>query len=147
MSIAFYTIEISTTFAYNSIKSNDGAETAGSDGTSLHGFCEEWIDELISSFRDESYQPPAQQNYLHPPRRMGKCVSLAFPMERTSWYRNAFTSYSNVSMNLHSQTFPMASVPIAVYIVRWLKLKPGALRSGSLRVTSLHVLTKSTIVF
>ena len=132
--------------AYNSIKSNDGAETAGSDGTSLHGFCEEWIDELISSFRDEAISPSPTE-LLTSPRRMGKCVSLAFPMERTSWYRNVFTSYSNVSMNLHSQTFPMASVPIAVYIVRWLKLKPGALRSGSLRVTSLHVLTKSTIVF
>ena len=43
--------------AYNNIKSNDGAETEGSDGTSLHGFCEEWIDDIISSLRGESYRP------------------------------------------------------------------------------------------
>ena len=33
--------------AYNNIKSNDGAETAGSDGTSLHRLCEERVDEVI----------------------------------------------------------------------------------------------------
>ena len=64
--------------AYNSIKSNDGAETAGSDGTSLHGFCEEWIDELISSFRDESYQPqPNRITYI--PKKNGKMRKLSFP--------------------------------------------------------------------
>ena len=41
--------------AYNSVKSNDGAETSGSDGTSLHGFCQKWIDDLIASMRTESY--------------------------------------------------------------------------------------------
>lgn len=41
--------------AYNSVKSNDSAETSGADGTSLHGFCEKWIAELITSMRDESY--------------------------------------------------------------------------------------------
>jgi len=51
--------------AYNSIRTNDGAETAGSDGTSLHGFCEEWIDDIISSLRDESYQPkPSRTTYI-----------------------------------------------------------------------------------
>ncbi len=64
--------------AYNSIKSNDGAETAGSDGTSLHGFCEEWIDDLISSFRDESYQPqPSRITYI--PKKNGKMRKLSFP--------------------------------------------------------------------
>ena len=64
--------------AYNSIKSNDGAETAGSDGTSLHGFCEEWIDDLISSFRDESYQPqPNRITYI--PKKNGKMRKLSFP--------------------------------------------------------------------
>lgn len=64
--------------AYNSIKSNDGAETAGSDGTSLHGFCEEWIEELISSFRDESYQPqPNRITYI--PKKNGKMRKLSFP--------------------------------------------------------------------
>ena len=43
--------------AYNSIKSNDGAETPGADGVSLDGFCMEWVDDIISSMRDESYRP------------------------------------------------------------------------------------------
>lgn len=64
--------------AYNKIKSNDGAETPGSDGTSLHGFCEEWIDELISSLRDESYQPnPNKTVYI--PKKNGKMRKLSFP--------------------------------------------------------------------
>lgn len=64
--------------AYNSIKSNDGPETAGNDGTSLHGFCEEWIDELISSFRDEIYQPqPNRITYI--PKKNGKMRKLSFP--------------------------------------------------------------------
>ncbi|MGL4374384.1 MAG: reverse transcriptase domain-containing protein [Turicibacter sp.] len=64
--------------AYNNIKSNDGAETKGSDGTSLHGFCEEWIDEIISSLRDESYQPnPSKTIYI--PKKNGKLRKLSFP--------------------------------------------------------------------
>ena len=64
--------------AYNNIKSNDGAETVGSDGTSLHGFCEEWVDELISSFRDESYQPhPNRITYI--PKKNKQMCKLSFP--------------------------------------------------------------------
>lgn len=64
--------------AYNNIKSNDGAETDGSDNTSLHGFCEEWIDKLISSFRNESYQPlPNRITYI--PKKNGKFRKLSFP--------------------------------------------------------------------
>lgn len=64
--------------AYNKIKSNDGAETLGSDGTSLHGFCEEWIDDLISSLRNESYQPiPNKTVYI--PKKNGKMRKLSFP--------------------------------------------------------------------
>jgi len=64
--------------AYNSIRTNDGAETAGSDGTSLHGFCEEWIDEIISSLREESYQPnPSRTTYI--PKKNGKLRKLSFP--------------------------------------------------------------------
>lgn len=64
--------------AYNNIKSNDGAETKGSDGTSLHGFCEAWVDEIISSFRDESYQPiPSKTVYI--PKKNGKKRKLSFP--------------------------------------------------------------------
>jgi len=64
--------------AYNAIRNNDGAETAGGDGTSLHGFCEEWVDELISSLRDESYQPnPSRTVYI--PKKNGKMRKLSFP--------------------------------------------------------------------
>jgi len=64
--------------AYNSIRTNDGAETAGSDGTSLHGFCEEWIDDIISALRDESYQPnPSRTSYI--PKKNGKLRKLSFP--------------------------------------------------------------------
>ncbi len=64
--------------AYNNIKSNDGAETFGSDKTSLHGFCEQWIDELISSFKDESYQPIASRT-IYIPKKNGKKRKLSFP--------------------------------------------------------------------
>lgn len=64
--------------AYNSVKSNDGAETSGADGTSLHGFCEEWITELITSMRDESYQPQPNRTTMIP-KRNGKMRKLSFP--------------------------------------------------------------------
>lgn len=64
--------------AYNNIKSNDGAETVGGDGTSLHGFCDEWIDMIISSLRDESYHPtPNRITYI--PKRNGKMRKLSLP--------------------------------------------------------------------
>ena len=64
--------------AYNSIRVNDGAETAGSDGTSLHGFCEEWIDDIMSALKDESYQPkPSRTTYI--PKKNGKMRKLSFP--------------------------------------------------------------------
>jgi len=64
--------------AYQNIKSNDGAETEGSDGTSLHGFCEEWMDDIILSLRDESYRPsPSRTTYI--PKKNGKMRKLSFP--------------------------------------------------------------------
>ena len=66
--------------AYNNIKSNDGAETTGSDGTSLHGFSQAWIDEIINSMRDESYQPnPSRTTYIPKQDGSGKMRKLAFP--------------------------------------------------------------------
>ncbi|WP_373657485.1 reverse transcriptase/maturase family protein [Sporomusa acidovorans] len=64
--------------AYNSVKSNDGAETSGSDGTSLHGFCQEWIDDLIASMRTESYQPQPNRTMMIP-KSNGKMRKLSFP--------------------------------------------------------------------
>ncbi len=64
--------------AYNSVKSNDGAETSGTDGTSLHGFCEDWITELIASMRDESYQPQPNRITMIP-KSNGKMRKLSFP--------------------------------------------------------------------
>lgn len=64
--------------AYNSVKSNDGAETSGSDGTSLHGFCQEWIDDLISTMRAESYQPQPNRTMMIP-KSNGKMRKLSFP--------------------------------------------------------------------
>lgn len=73
----FYTRDIYY-IAYNNIKSNDGAETQGSDGTSLHGFSESWIDEFIASMRNESYRPnPSRTTYI--PKQNGKMRKLAFP--------------------------------------------------------------------
>lgn len=64
--------------AYNSVKSNDGAETSGSDGTSLHGFCQEWITELIAAMRAESYQPQPNKTMMIP-KSNGKMRKLSFP--------------------------------------------------------------------
>ena len=65
-------------FAYNNIKSNDGAETAGADGTSLHGFSQLWVEEIISAMRDESYQPlPNKVQWI--PKSNGKMRKLSFP--------------------------------------------------------------------
>jgi retron-type reverse transcriptase len=74
----FYTRDIYY-IAYNNIKSNDGVETAGSDGTSLHGFSESWIDEFIASMRDESYTPkPSRTTYI-PKKNSTKLRKLSFP--------------------------------------------------------------------
>ncbi|WP_338633987.1 Group II intron-encoded protein LtrA [Sporomusa ovata DSM 2662] len=64
--------------AYNSVKSNDGAETSGSDGTSLHGFCQEWVAELIAAMRAESYQPQPNKTMMIP-KSNGKMRKLSFP--------------------------------------------------------------------
>ena len=64
--------------AYNSIKSNEGAETSGADGTSLHGFCTDWIMELIASMRNESYQPQPNRTTMIP-KSNGKMRKLSFP--------------------------------------------------------------------
>ena len=64
--------------AYNSVKSNDGAETTGSDGTSLHGFCQNWITDLIEAMRTESYQPLPNKTMLIP-KSNGKMRKLSFP--------------------------------------------------------------------
>lgn len=64
--------------AYNSVKSNDGAETSGADGTSLHGFCEDWITQLIASMREESYQPQPNRTTMIP-KSNGKMRKLSFP--------------------------------------------------------------------
>ena len=66
--------------AYNNIKSNHGAETTGSDNTSLHGFSEDWIDEFIASMRDESYHPsPSRTTYIPKQNGNGKMRKLSFP--------------------------------------------------------------------
>jgi retron-type reverse transcriptase len=64
--------------AYNSVKSNDGAETSGADGTSLHGFCQEWITELIAAMRTESYLPQPNKTMMIP-KSNGKMRKLSFP--------------------------------------------------------------------
>jgi len=64
--------------AYNSVKSNDGAETSGVDGTSLHGFCQEWITELITAMRTESYLPEPNKTMMIP-KSNGKMRKLSFP--------------------------------------------------------------------
>lgn len=64
--------------AYNNIRNNDGAETKGSDDTSLHRFCEEWIDDIILTLRDTSYQPkPSRIPCI--PEKNGKMRKLSFP--------------------------------------------------------------------
>ncbi|WP_021167673.1 Group II intron-encoded protein LtrA [Sporomusa ovata DSM 2662] len=64
--------------AYNSVKSNDGAETSGSDGTSRHGFCQEWVAELIAAMRAEAYQPQPNKTMMIP-KSNGKMRKLSFP--------------------------------------------------------------------
>lgn len=64
--------------AYNSIKSNDGAETEGADNISLDGFCMEWVDDIISSLRDESYRPRPNTTRLIP-KKNGKMRKLGYP--------------------------------------------------------------------
>lgn len=64
--------------AYNNIKANDGAETAGADGTSLHGFSQAWVEGIIAAMRDESYQPlPNKIQWI--PKSNGKMRKLSFP--------------------------------------------------------------------
>jgi len=64
--------------AYNNIRNNEGAETKGSDDTSLHGFCEDWIDDIILTLRDNSYHPiPNRITYI--PKKNGKMRKLSFP--------------------------------------------------------------------
>jgi len=131
--------------AYNSIRTNDGAETAGSDGTSLHGFCEEWIDDIISSLRDESYQPkPSRTTYI--PKKNGKMRKLSFPNGKDKLvqecvriileciYEPTFSDFSHGFRPGRRSTAPSR------------RLKHFAELSGSLRATSQPVSMKLTTV-
>jgi len=74
--------------AYNAIKSNHGAETKGADGTSLNGFCMEWVHEIISSLRNESYRPLPNKTQLIP-KKNGKMRKLGFPNGRDKLLQEA----------------------------------------------------------
>lgn len=51
--------------AYQNIYANDGSMTAGADGTTIDGMCDERIEKIIMSLRDRSYQPkPARREYI-----------------------------------------------------------------------------------
>lgn len=99
--------------AYNNIKSNDGSETLRSDNTSLHGFCEEWIDQLISSFRN--YQLfPNRITYI--PKKNGKLQNLVFLMGKTKAFKNAFESSWNVFMSQPFRISRMAFIQIIAHV-------------------------------
>lgn len=51
--------------AFKNIYANDGSMTAGADGTTIDGMCDERIEKIIASLRDRSYQPkPARREYI-----------------------------------------------------------------------------------
>lgn len=51
--------------AYQNIYANDGSMTAGADGTTIDGMCDERIEKIIMSLRNRSYQPkPARREYI-----------------------------------------------------------------------------------
>ena len=51
--------------AYQNIYANVGSMTAGADGTTIDGMCDERIEKIIMSLRDRSYQPkPARREYI-----------------------------------------------------------------------------------
>ena len=51
--------------AYKNIYANDGSMTAGADGTTIDGMCNERIEKIIESLKNRSYQPkPARREYI-----------------------------------------------------------------------------------
>ena len=59
--------------AYQNIYANDGSMTAGADGTTIDGMCDERIEKIIMSLRNRSYQPkPARREYIAKKNRSKK---------------------------------------------------------------------------
>ena len=64
--------------AYQSIYSNDGSMTKGTDNQTVDGMSVERIRKIIVSLKDESYQPkPARRTYI--PKKNGKMRPLGIP--------------------------------------------------------------------
>lgn len=66
--------------AYERIKGNEGNMTPGVDKRTIDGFSVEKIDMIISSIKDESYQPnPAKRQYIKKKGNGGKLRPLGIP--------------------------------------------------------------------
>jgi group II intron reverse transcriptase/maturase len=64
--------------AYERVKSKTGNMTAGTDGTTLDGFSEVKVENLIKELRNENYQPkPVRKTYL--PKKNGEMRPLGIP--------------------------------------------------------------------
>ena len=64
--------------AYQNIYSNNGSMTKGTDNENIDGMSTERIQNIISSLKDESYQPkPARRTYI--PKKNGKMRPLGIP--------------------------------------------------------------------
>ena len=64
--------------AYQKIASNGGSTTKGSDGRSIDEMSLAWIETLIASLKDESYQPHPSRR-VHIPKKNGKTRPLGIP--------------------------------------------------------------------
>jgi hypothetical protein len=125
--------------AYNAIKSNHGAETKRADGMSLNGFCMEWVHEIISNLRNESYKPL--------PKKNGKMRKLGFPNRKDKLSKKQSELSLNAFMNLRSQTTQTDFAPNEVLTLQWDKLKTDMVLHGLLKVTSQPVSMKLTTEF
>lgn len=82
---AFKVLSDSSTLlmAYNSIKSNPGNMTPGSDNVTLDGLYQGWIDKMQKALRSESYTPkPARRVYIPKPNGKKRPLGIASPRDK-----------------------------------------------------------------
>lgn len=74
--------------AYQNIYANNGSMTKGTDNQTVDGMSIKRIHKIISSLKDESYQPSQQGEPIFR-RKTEKCVHLVSPLLKINYFKKS----------------------------------------------------------
>lgn len=133
--------------AYERIYAKEGNMTKGSDGRTIDNMSLSRIEKLISSLKDESYQPhPSRRVYI--PKKNGKTRPLGIPAFEDKLVQEVLRMILEAIYERYFEYTSHGFRPIAVVIPHSPKFKSHfAERNGLSRATSKDSLTTSIMMF